>query len=103
MKKLLLVYSLIPLIWVIAFMSLVHYKSHPYGGTLENCLGYVAYFFCYYGIGFIIWAALLIFMKVKKRISTREMVINIVLVVIAVSLLYSCFKFNVFNLSDYLD
>jgi hypothetical protein len=87
MKKLLLAYSLLPLVLVITIMSFIYAGTEPHGITAK-CIYYVGGFYTYYGIGFILWAALLIFMIVKKRISNVEMILNIAIVVVAVLLVY---------------
>ena len=83
-------------------MSCVYFRYQPHT-CIELYIIYYAGYFCYYGIGFILWAAFLIFMKVKNKISVKEMVINIALVVLGVSLAYVCFNYNVFDLNGYLD
>jgi hypothetical protein len=68
-------------------MSFIYVGSEPQG-IIGQCLYFVGRFYTYYGIGFILWAALLIFMRVTKKISNKEMLLNIAFVVIAVLLLY---------------
>jgi len=87
MKKLLLAYSFLPLFWVIIAISFIYVGSEPHG-IIGQCLYFIGRFYTYYGIGFILWIALLIFMRVAKRISNTEMILNIALVVIALLLLY---------------
>ncbi|HWY98979.1 MAG TPA: hypothetical protein VNY36_07840 [Bacteroidia bacterium] len=87
MKKLLLAYSLLPLVLVITIMSFIYAGTEPHG-IAAKCIYYVGGFYAYYGIGFILWAALLIFMRVTKRISNVEMILNIAIVVVAVLLVY---------------
>jgi|GEM_PF-5414881 len=103
MKKLLFAYSLLPLVWVITFMVFAYYDYRPHG-IVDSLVNYVGFFYFYYGLGFIIWMVFLIIMKVKKKISILEMLVNIALVVIAVCVAIYCYNHDVFCVrSCYID
>jgi hypothetical protein len=102
MKKLLFILSVIPIIWIVLFMTCVYFNYHMPEFIMRGFL-IIAGFYAFYGIGLIIWAGLLIYLKLKKKITTREMWRNISLIVLAVLLTYISSTYDLFHLSSYLD
>jgi hypothetical protein len=89
-KKLLLAYSLLPLVWVITAIIFNHFGYHPHDIFIGNIMAFVYVFYFPFGIGLVGWLGFLIYMKTKRKISNTEMIINIIFVCTAISLFFLC-------------